>query len=125
MRDAFGLQRAGGEPGAYGRNAERERKADAVLAREDRDDKSGKRSSDSSPPSRLVRGSEIKDDAEAIGDRQPWHQPSGRDFGERPLRQHLPQPLGGDADASGSTRPARRRAAPMPAAQAFARGCSC
>jgi hypothetical protein len=66
----------------------------SAPARRDCNRDAGERQPQRRPPSRLAISGEIRDDAEAKGDRQPWHQPARRDFGKRPLREQAAQPRG-------------------------------
>ena len=94
MGDAQRRERGGSKSGGDCRKAERERKSDRAAAREDRNRDAGERQRAGRPPGRLALGGEIEDDAEAESDRQPRHQSPGRNFRQRPLRQHAPQAIG-------------------------------
>ena len=109
------LQRGGGKAGGDGGKAERQRKAERPPARQERDRNAGQRQRRRRPPGRFALGGEIADDAEAEGDRQPGHQPAGRDFGQRPLRQQRSQSarrIGSQPAASARRAGARRRSPP-------------
>ena len=87
------LRRCAAKPSASG-------KPTGAAARQNRD-RDRRRAQAAAPPTgRLAIGGEIEDDAEAERDRQPGHQPAGRDFGERPL-----------PTTAGAARPARTASA--------------
>ncbi len=94
MGHDLGAQCSGRKAGRAGGKAERERKADGAPPRQNRGRGPSGRQGDGSPPRRFAIRGEIDDDAEAIGDRKPGHQPAWRDFGKRPFRDRPAKPRG-------------------------------
>jgi Transcriptional regulatory protein, C terminal len=102
-------QRRGREPGRNGGASEHERKRDRPPAHRDRRGRGRQR--DRGPPGWLALGREVDRDAGAERDRQPRHQPAGRDLGGDPRRDAAGEPAG---DVGEARRPRERAAALRP-----------
>jgi hypothetical protein len=121
MGNPRALHRGSRKAGCERRSAEQKREGDGPLARQHRTNDKPRQHGKHRCQRRLAVGGKIDDDAGAERDRQPWHQPAGPDFGDRPLTELF-------GDASGKPRqpdrpknfpPAPRRR--IPGCRPFAR----
>ena len=85
MVDQRRLHCGNGKARADSEKAKREHKAYGTAAQERRSDSGDDSQGRCHPPDWLALCREIKNDAGAEGDREPWQQPTGANFDERPF----------------------------------------
>ena len=89
MRDARAFQRDDRKAGGRGGERKQDRERDRPRARQHGRERKHACQRRGRPERRFAVGREIENDAEAETDRQPGHQPPGRDIGRKPARQNL------------------------------------
>jgi hypothetical protein len=95
VRDAFCLQRRYGKTCRNCRQPKHKLEPNRAMAGQNRYDEACNRQGHRRPPGRFAIRTEVDDNAEAKGHRQPRHQPAWRNLGRNPLCQQPTQRAGG------------------------------